>query len=114
MRRFLLPPVLPILILGLPLAPRLTATDVFVTTDELFWLGRSGNFARALAQGRFENTFQTGHPGVTTMWTAVLSLGRERAQEFAQARREISRREVSENPDFVPALARARQGVGVV
>ncbi|MFN0072475.1 MAG: ArnT family glycosyltransferase [Chloroflexota bacterium] len=98
----------------LALAPRIIATDVFITTDELFWLGRSGNFARALSQGRFDQTFLTGHPGVPTMWTAVTSLGIERAQTFAGPRREISRREVSQQPDFVPALASARQGVGAV
>lgn len=98
----------------LVLAPRLLATDVFVTTDELFWLGRSGTFARALNQGRFDQTFLSGHPGVTTMWSAVVSLGLERAQQFAGPRREVSRREVSQHPDFMAALARARLGVGMV
>jgi hypothetical protein len=96
------------------LVPRLIATDVFVTTDELFWLGRSGTFARALAQGRFDQTILTGHPGVPTMWSAVAGLGVDRAQNFAGARREVSRREVSEHPDFISALARARQAVGLV
>jgi len=93
--------------------PRLVGTDVFVTTDELFWLGRSGTFARALSQGRFDQTFLTGHPGVPTMWSAATALGLERAQSFAGPRREVSRREVSQQADFVPALARARQGVGI-
>jgi hypothetical protein len=96
------------------LVPRVIATDVFVTTDELFWLGRAGTFARALDQGRFDQTFLTGHPGVTTMWSAVAGLGIERAQAFAGPRREVSRREVSEHPDFIPALATARQAVGIV
>ncbi|MDP8921980.1 MAG: hypothetical protein M3O34_03790, partial [Chloroflexota bacterium] len=39
-----------ILLVGLP--PRLLETDRFVTTDELFWMGRSGAFARALATGQ--------------------------------------------------------------
>src|SRR3954453_9192207 len=94
--------------------PRLVGTDVFVTTDELFWLGRSGTFARALSQGRFDQTFLTGHPGVPTIGSAAAALGLERAQSFAGPRREVSRREAGKQADFVPALARARQGVGFV
>ncbi|HEX3244331.1 MAG TPA: glycosyltransferase family 39 protein [Chloroflexota bacterium] len=109
-----MPIVIAIILAACVFLPRIAATDVFVTTDELFWLGRSGTFARALSHGRFDQTFLTGHPGVTTMWSAVLSLGIERTQAFAGARREVSRREVSEQRDFIPALARARQGIGVV
>ena len=43
----------------LALPPRLLDTDRFVTTDELFLLGRSAAFGRAVQTGRFAETFQT-------------------------------------------------------
>lgn len=98
-------------LVGLP--PRLLDTDRFVTTDELFWIGRTGGFARALATGQFAGTFQSGHPGVTTMWTALLGAGPDLAGQLAGSRREVSRREVSQQPAFMPTLAAARRGFGV-
>ncbi len=58
----------------LALLPRLVALDRFVTTDEPTWMGRSARFAEALLSGRLAGTFQSHHPGVTTMWTATLGL----------------------------------------
>jgi hypothetical protein len=72
-----------LLITFLALPPRLIDLDRFVTTDELFWMGRSGNFARALATGQLPLTFQSGHPGVTTMWTTLLGMRPAAAQELA-------------------------------
>jgi len=97
----------------LALPPRLAGTDRFVTTDELFWIGRSANFARALGNGQFGQTFQTGHPGVATMWTALLGIGPGRAGELAGGRREVSRREVSQSGAFLPSLAAARKALGI-
>src|SRR5436190_23592115 len=71
--------------------PRMVGLETFVTTDEIFWVGRSGNFARALASGRLASTFQTGHPGVTTMWAGLLGMGRERGQRLGGDRREVPR-----------------------
>src|SRR6266568_2133933 len=59
----------------LALGPRLVGLDTFVTTDEIFWAGRTGNFSRALLGGRLNSTFQTGHPGVTTLWTGLVGMG---------------------------------------
>ena len=103
--------ILVVLVVGLP--PRLLDADRFVTTDELFWMGRTGGFARALATGQLGATFQSGHPGVTTMWTALLGAGPDLVGQLAGSRREVSRREVSEHPAFMPALAAARRGFGV-
>ena len=52
---------------------RVTATDVFVTQDEVYWHERSLNFSQALGQHNWLETYQRGHPGVLTMWlgTAV-------------------------------------------
>ena len=93
--------------------PRQVGLDVFVTTDEIFWAGRSGNFAQALASGRLAGTFQTGHPGVTTMWLGLLGMGPERAQALAGDRREVARSQVVANPRFLPALADARRQVAL-
>lgn len=52
---------------------RLIGLDQMVTTDEPFWLGRSGNFYRALRSGDFIHTYQMAHPGVMTMWAGSLA-----------------------------------------
>ncbi|MCC6177164.1 MAG: glycosyltransferase family 39 protein [Chloroflexi bacterium] len=96
------------------LVPRALALDRFVTTDELFWIGRSAAFARALEAGQYGQTFQTGHPGVTTMWTASLGMGAVASRELAPSRRDVSRREVSQRPGFLSALTSARRAFGMV
>jgi hypothetical protein len=108
------PAILIVVVLVLALPPRLLDTDRFVTTDELFWMGRSGAFARALATGQYAQTFQSGHPGVTTMWAALLGAGPEEIGQLAGSRREVSRREVSEHPRFMELLGAARRGFGAV
>src|SRR3972149_248484 len=52
--------------------PRGLALDRFVTTDEVLWLTRSGNFYYALTQRDYKNTYQREHPGVTVMWAGML------------------------------------------
>ena len=113
-RASLFPLTFAILIAALALPPRILETDRFVTTDELFWIGRTANFGRALTNGQLDQTFQSGHPGVTTMWMALLGIGPDRALALAGGRRTISRREVGEHPAFMPALGAARQASGLV
>src|SRR5215211_4474580 len=67
----------------LAVIPRLLARDQFITSDEDQWMSRSGGFAYALTTGELRRTYQNGHPGVTTMWLGVLSMGPERAFQFA-------------------------------
>ena len=86
------PLLLALLLVLVALPPRLLETDRFVTTDELFWIGRSAAFGRAIETGQLGQTFQTGHPGVTAMWTAWLGMGGTLARELAPSRREVSRR----------------------
>jgi 4-amino-4-deoxy-L-arabinose transferase-like glycosyltransferase len=93
--------------------PRMVGLETFVTTDEIFWVGRSGNFARALAGGRLALTSQTGHPGVTTMWVGLLGMGPERGQRLGGDRREVSRSQVSRSADFLPSLAAGRRAVAL-
>jgi hypothetical protein len=114
-RRWTTPgPLLAVILVLVALPPRLLDADRFVTTDELFWIGRSAAFGRAIETGQLGLTFQTGHPGVTTMWTGWLGMGATRARELAPSRREVSRREVSQSPAFLPALASARRAFGLV
>lgn len=56
------------------LLPRLLALDTFLTSDEYRWLGRSRDFLVGVLSGDWAATLQTGHPGVTTMWTGSLGI----------------------------------------
>ncbi|TEU18743.1 MAG: phospholipid carrier-dependent glycosyltransferase, partial [Anaerolineales bacterium] len=58
----------------LALMPRALALNTFVTPDERRWLGRSVKFLAALLYQDWAGTLRKGHPGVTTMWTAVAGL----------------------------------------
>jgi hypothetical protein len=95
----------------LAVAPRLLARDQFITSDEDQWMSRSGGFAYALTTGELRRTYQNGHPGVTTMWLGVLSMGVERAFEFAD--RVHRQRLVATVPGFWDALIQARIGPAV-
>jgi hypothetical protein len=61
-------------ILLLALLPRVWDLDAFISWDEPKWASRSANFLYALQRGKLEGTFQTGHPGVTTMWLGATGL----------------------------------------
>ena len=58
----------------LALGPRAFGLNVFITPDERRWIERSVQFFSALSVGDFADTFQTGHPGVTTKWTGTVGL----------------------------------------
>ena len=62
----------PLLIFAVLWLPRAFSLTQFVTPDEPRWLTRSANFYQALATGDFAATYQTEHPGVTTMWSGLL------------------------------------------
>lgn len=100
-------------VLALALWPRLLDLDVFVTTDEVLWVGRTGNFAAALAERRLDLTYQSGHPGVATMWAGLLGMGLEQAEAFGKPQRRVSRIEVGRQPHFIGALAAGRSVVAV-
>lgn len=65
--------LLVLLVIGAIWVPRVLDLYSFVTPDERAWLTRSANFYHALATGEFANTYQTEHPGVTIMWTGMIS-----------------------------------------
>jgi hypothetical protein len=83
---------------------RLIGLGGAVTEDEDQWIGRSGVFARALANRDWGRTYLTGHPGVTTMWLTSATLGLDRAAALATR----SGTDVTTLPDFLPALRVAR------
>jgi 4-amino-4-deoxy-L-arabinose transferase-like glycosyltransferase len=64
--------------------PRVAVLDQYLTTDEGNWMGRTALFSRALRDGDPLGTYQSGHPGVTTMWAALAGLGPERAIGLAE------------------------------
>lgn len=64
-------PVAFILVLVALLIPRLGSLGSFVTADEPTWGNRSASFYYALSRGDYADTYQTGHPGVTTMWAGA-------------------------------------------
>ena len=67
-------PLAAVFFLGLSLILRLSQLSTFITSDEYLWISRSRHFSLALLQGNLLETFQTGHPGVTTMWSGSLGL----------------------------------------
>jgi 4-amino-4-deoxy-L-arabinose transferase-like glycosyltransferase len=62
-----------LLTLVISLLLRLTALDAFLTPDEPVWEVRSAYFGDALLQRDWAATYQTGHPGVVTMWLGAAS-----------------------------------------
>ena len=55
------------------LAPRLVSIGQYSVADEGEWLERSANFYYALSTRDLARTYQTGHPGVLTMWAGAAS-----------------------------------------
>jgi 4-amino-4-deoxy-L-arabinose transferase-like glycosyltransferase len=99
------------LIFFLALGARLIAHDVVITADEDNWMRRAGGFAYGLVNGQLGRTYQNGHPGVTTMWVAMLTLGPERMLQYAD--RVHEQRLVGRVPGFWDALVAARVGFAI-
>jgi len=58
----------------LTLLPRIFSLGLYITGDEPRWVVRSIAFLTGLLTFDFQATLQTGHPGVTTMWSGSLGL----------------------------------------
>ncbi len=54
--------------------PRLFDLGTFLTADEKNWIVRSYEFVRAFKDFRFNDMLQTTHPGVTTLWSAGVTI----------------------------------------
>ncbi|MFN8525048.1 MAG: glycosyltransferase family 39 protein [Chloroflexota bacterium] len=85
--------------------PRLANISLFITPDEDNWMRRTGNFARAIERGDLVRTFQSGHPGVVTMWVAWLGIGPEASRLAGITGPDPM---VTRLAGFVELLARAR------
>lgn len=96
---------------ALAAAARLWALDAYVTIDESRWVQRASDFAALIGQGNHEDTFIIGHPGVTTMWTALVGLGPERAHRFSflEGRADATRRD-----GYFEALVAARRPFALI
>lgn len=94
------------LIFVLALAPRLSELSAFVTPDEPLWTGRALNFSNALRRGDVGATYQSGHPGVTTMWLA--SAGLEAAGLLQPGSDGQVPKSAIDGERFLPSIAAAR------
>jgi len=92
-------------------AIRLFAIDAYVTIDESRWVQRASDFSAHMSQGNLTETFIIGHPGVTTMWTALIGMGPERARHFSflEGREDATRR-----TGYFEALVAARRPFALV
>ena len=63
----------PLTLFLVALLARLSAIGRYVTPDELNWVYRSLGLRRALLAGDWQETLQSGHPGVTTTWIGSLT-----------------------------------------
>src|SRR4051794_20954513 len=106
-----LPAVL-LVIFVVALLVRLAAHDLVITADEDNWMRRAGGFTYGLLNGQLGRTYQNGHPGVTTMWVAMLTLGPNRMVQYAD--RVHNQLLVGRVAGFWDALVDARVGFAVV
>jgi hypothetical protein len=61
--------------------PRRLSLNRVVTPDEINWFERSSGFYRALKEGKYSDTYQKEHPGVTLMWIGAAAF-EQYFQEF--------------------------------
>lgn len=66
--------VLGLALFVIALVPRLLAITKFITADEPRWATRSMEFLTGLLTANWPLTLQSGHPGVTTMWSGTIGL----------------------------------------
>jgi hypothetical protein len=95
----------------LSLYPRAINLGGYLTTDEANWMGRTALFAQALAEGDPAGTYQSGHPGVMTMWASLVGMGPERALGLAPHVRPDG---VEKAPGYLETLRLARRSFAVL
>ncbi|MCC6174225.1 MAG: hypothetical protein IT305_02880 [Chloroflexi bacterium] len=108
------PLALAMLLFAIALMPRLLDLGQHVTADEDLTLGRSADFARAVADGDWRDTYQVGHPEVTVMWVTTLAVGVDTLQPFEDSLRGAEGRVAASRPGYLAALIQARRGMAVV
>src|SRR6266508_2123430 len=103
--------LVPVLLFAMALLPRVIALHAYLTTDEGNWMGRTALFTQALQRGDPWGTYQSGHPGVTTMWTALIGMGPERALGLVEYVRPDG---LEKAPNYLETLRLARRGFPVI
>ncbi|MDP8922330.1 MAG: glycosyltransferase family 39 protein [Chloroflexota bacterium] len=93
------------------LYPRAINLGGYLTTDEGNWMGRTALFARALLDGDPAGTYQSGHPGVMTMWASLIGMGPERALALGSYVRPDG---LEKAPNYLETLHLARRSFAVL
>jgi hypothetical protein len=93
------------------LYPRWINTGGYLTTDEGNWMGRTALFTRALVDGDPWGTYQSGHPGVMTMWLSLIGMGPERALALVEYVRPDG---LEKAPNYLETLRLARRPFAVL
>jgi hypothetical protein len=95
----------------LSLYPRAINVGGYLTTDEGNWMGRTALFARGLLDGDAVSTYQSGHPGVMTMWASLIGMGPERALALVE---HVRPNGLEKAPDYLETLRLARRPFAVL
>lgn len=94
----------------LSLYPRAVNLTGYLTTDEGNWMGRTALFTRALLNGDPAGTYQSGHPGVMTMWDSLIGMGPSRALGLVEHVRPDG---LEKAPNYLETLHQARRTFAV-
>lgn len=92
------------------LYPRMINLTGYLTTDEGNWMGRTALFTRGLTQNIPTDTYQSGHPGVMTMWLSLLGMGPTRALALVEHVRPDG---LEKAPNYLETLYMARSAFAV-
>jgi 4-amino-4-deoxy-L-arabinose transferase-like glycosyltransferase len=102
---------LAVVLFTLAYIPRTMILGSYLTTDEGNWMGRTALFTQGILRGDPYATYQSGHPGVTTMWTALAGMGVDRALGLVEYVRPDG---LEKAPDYLDTLRQARKWFPVV
>jgi hypothetical protein len=93
------------------LYPRAINLSGYLTTDEGNWMGRTALFTRAFLNGDPVGTYQSGHPGVMTMWSSLLGMGPDRALALVEHVRPDG---LERAPNYLETVHLARRAFAVL
>jgi hypothetical protein len=93
------------------LYPRAINLGGYLTTDEGNWMGRTALFTQALVVGDPVGTYQSGHPGVMTMWASLIGMGPDRALALVEHVRPDG---LEKAPGYLETLRLARRSFAVL
>jgi hypothetical protein len=93
------------------LYPRMINLTGYLTTDEGNWMGRTALFTRGLLNNDPAATYQSGHPGVMTMWTSLIGMGPARALALVEHVRPDG---LEKAPNYLDTVYQARRAFAVL